>query len=532
MLYEDSKGAKERQMTHAAMTFFRISFCRKTLCQIGLTLTTLAFLWLLPAWAGAVPASSHYQVQSVYPIPNGSGAGRVLWVKPGTSDTGGNYSGDIASIWSVDAGGNATAIGPAYGPFPGWKVQSMAVAADGTTRLQWEISGVSDTNGTYTGDTVSVWTLDQTGKVTAIGPAYGPYPSWRDEGFDVAPDNTTRLFWNKQGTTTNGTYGGDTVTVYTLDRTGTKVGTAPVYGPYSGWRTYNYQIANDSTGRLFWTYEGTTMTNSDFTTTYSGDTVTIWALDAGGRATAIGPAYGPFSGWRGFDFQIASDNTTRLLWTYEGSTDAKNNYSGNTVSLWAFNAAGKETVMGPSYGPYPGWRGEYFEIASDNTTRLFWDNSGTYSNGNGTGAYSGDQVSLWTLNTACQATANGPAYGPFPGWHTNEFSLAPDNTARLLWSTPGTTDTSGNYSGDTVSLWSLDTSGRETAIGQAYGPYPGWRVSFAYPVTNSVTDLLWLHDTPGSASYGYSSDQDEVTLWTLNTANAQTATGPVYGPYN
>ena len=320
-------------MTAIPTAFFRTAFFRNTLCQIGLALTTLTFLWLAAdtAPAQAQAGSSHYQVQSVSPIPNGNGTGRVLWVKPGTSDTGGNYSGDIASVWSVDAGGRATAIGPAYGPFPGWMVQSMAVATDGTTRLQWEINGVSDNNGNYTGDTVSVWTLDPTGKVTAMGPAYGPYPSWRDEGFDVAPDNTTRLFWNKQGTTTNGSYSGDTVTLYTLDKTGTKVGNAPVYGPYPGWRTYDYQIANDSTGRLFWTYEGTTTTNPDFTTTYSGDTVTIWALDAGGRATAMGPAYGPFSGWRGSDFQIASDNTTRLLWTYGGSTDAKNNYSGDTV---------------------------------------------------------------------------------------------------------------------------------------------------------------------------------------------------------
>lgn len=496
-------------------------------------MVVLAGLSLLPGVS--VASAQSWQVQTESPIALGNGALRVLWVKPGVTDANGNYSGDTAAVWSVDATGKTTSMGIPYGPIAGWKAEDIAVASDGTTRLEWKIDG-STYNGTGTilGDTVSIWTLDANGKLISSGPVYGPFAGWTEESFAVAPDKTTRLFWTKQGTyDNNGNYNGGTTAVWTLDAAGKEVGTAPVYGPIPGWNADDYEVASDSTGRIFWKHQGKTTANSDNSTSYSGDTIALWTIDAAGKVTSMGAPYGPFTDWYGDSLEVAPDNTTRVLWKYRGTTAANNNYSGDTISLWSFDAKGKLAASGPAYGPYPGWYGVYFQIASDNTARLIWSNPGTYPNNNpDNGTYSGDLVSLWSFDASGKQLSAGPAYGRFAGWYTGFFILAPDNSARLLWTYEGTTDTSNNYSGDTATVWTLDTNGSKTAGGTFYGPYSGWRASFAYPYTNSVTELLWLHDAPGTSTGRYSDDNDEFVLWNLNAVGAQTSAGPVYGPYN
>ncbi len=228
---------------------------------------------------------------------------------------------------------------------------------------------------------------------------------------------------------------------------------------------------------------------------------------------------------------VAPDKTSRLVWTNRGTTDVNGNYSGDILSIWSLNAAGQATAQGPSYGRYPGWSVNYVQVAKDNTTRMLWTNEGTYSNNDGTGTYSGDQVSLWAFNAAGTETAQGPTYGRYVGWQGNEYFIAPDNTVRLLWRNMGTTDVNGNYSGDKVSVWSLNTAGAATAQGPTYGPNPGWHAQYAYPVTSTNTALIWEHDAPGTTTSGYSGDQDEFTLWSLGTNDATTSMGPIYGPY-
>ncbi len=494
-------------------------------CRIGLALAALVGLWL-PAGTPASAQGTGWQINTVFPTYHGV-AGRALWIKPGITDVNGNYSGDMASVWTVDANGHVTAQGPTYGPYPEWRAEEIDVASDGTARLKWQIDGsYSSDTGTSSGDTVSLWTLDATGKVTVKGPTYGPYPGWTDDGFQVAPDNTTRLFWNHAGTTDiNGNYSGDQLSLWTLNSAGAATAQGPTYGPYPGWRSdYSYQINADSTTRVIWIHSGSYASGS-------GDTVSVWSFNAAGKATAQGPSYGPYPGWTTGFGESAPDNTTRLLWVKRGMTDSNNNYTGDQISLWTLNPSGAATAQGPTYGPYPGWRGDYFQVASDNTVRLLWNNTGTYSNGDGTGTYSGDQVSLWSFNSVGKATATGPTYGRYPGWTGNQFDIAPDNTVRLLWISQGTTDANGTYSGDMTTLWSFNTAGSATTTGPIYGPNPGWRASYAYPLTSSVTDLLWLHDAPGTATNGYSSFQDEFTLWTLVTSDTVTSMGPTYGPY-
>ena len=255
----------------------------------------------------------------------------------------------------------------------------------------------------------------------------------------------------------------------------------------------------------------------------TGDTASVWTFDANGRETSIGPAYGPFPGWTEDAIEVAADGTTREQWVRRGTYTASGS-SGDQASIWTLDATGKATSQGPAYGPFPGWAVRFFQIAPDKTVRLEWAKSGTTTG-------SGDTVSLWTLNAAGSETAIGPAYGPYPGWVTYLFEIAPDGTSRLQWVNQGTTDSSGNYTGDEASVWALDATGKETSIGPTYGRFPNWRLEFAYPITSSVTDLFWLHEAPGSSADGFSEDSDEFSVWNLDATGKSTHVGPVYGPF-
>ena len=213
----------------------------------GLMVTALAGAWMLSsglsAHAQSTPTpSGSWQVNAVY--PNTDGTGSVLWIKPGATDGAGNYSGDTASVWRLDSSGKETAIGPSYGPFPGWYAVDIVPVANGTTRLRWAKQEDSSNPGNDT--TVSIWTMDATGKEIATGPAYGPFTGWANEDFGVAPDGTTRLGWVNHDTT--GT-SGDEISGWTLDATGKKIAQGPVYGPFAGWTENETDIAPDSTVR-------------------------------------------------------------------------------------------------------------------------------------------------------------------------------------------------------------------------------------------------------------------------------------------
>ncbi len=199
---------------------FTKSFFTRACCRTGLLLIALAGLWLLAGVTAASAQGTGWQIQSVSPTFNGV-AGRVLWVKPGVTDVNGNYTGDMASVWSLDANGHVTAQGPTYGPFPGATAAEIDTAPDGTTRLKWQTDGTYNKSGVYTGDEVSIWTLDGTGKKTAQGPVYGPYLGWTNEEVQVAPDNTTRMLWRYTGSYTGSNYAGDKVTIWTLNSSGT-----------------------------------------------------------------------------------------------------------------------------------------------------------------------------------------------------------------------------------------------------------------------------------------------------------------------
>lgn len=261
-----------------------------------------------------------WRVKDFKVAPNGTA--RLLWVKPGTG-SGTAYSGDMATIWNVNASGNATATGPVYGPYPGWMAENAAPAADGTSRVVWR-------NGTGSGDIISIWNVNANGMETAAGPAYGPYSGWHADGFRVATDGTSRLLWK-----TVPMWSSDQVSVWNVNASGTATATGPAYGPYSGWQVNDMDVAPDGSTRLVWGY---------YVSSSNADKITIWNLNLGGTVTTTGPTYGPYTNLQYNSFGVAPDGTSRVLWS---------DYSiGETDTIWNFNATGSVTVVGTAYGPY------------------------------------------------------------------------------------------------------------------------------------------------------------------------------------
>jgi hypothetical protein len=197
------------------------------------------------------------------------GASRVLWtnISPGTG-------GQLVGVWKFDASDTETAIGPVYGPYSDsngtWVAKKLAVAPDGTLRLLWTSDGAN-------GQEVVVWTMDANGNLTTVGTVYGPFTDssgrWFVRDLKVAPDGTSRLLFTEYGTS------GARAVVWKMDASGKQTSGGTAYGPYStsagSWFPQQLAMASDGTTRLLWTIYGTTTSG-----TYSGDTFGIWTLDA------------------------------------------------------------------------------------------------------------------------------------------------------------------------------------------------------------------------------------------------------------
>jgi hypothetical protein len=353
--------------------------------------------------------------------------------------------------------------------------------------------------------------------LTAFGLGGGVTPAaaqtdWQAQSAAVAPDGTSRILWTAD--TPTGTVAG----VWKMDATGNKVGSGPVYGPYTDingqpWEPTELVIAHDGTSRLSWVSHGS-----------AGQQSVIWTLDANGNATSTGTVYGPYSDsngkWVPQQIAVAADGTVRQVWVNSGTV-------GVEAGIWTLNSAGKQTSVGPTYGPYydssgSNWEPLELEIAPDNTQRLLWITVGTGNRGSA--GYGGDSVILWKLDTNGTRTGNGPAYGPYSGWGVADFDIdTSDSSLRMLWKQYGTTDSNDeNYTGDVAGLWSLDTNGSQTKVGLTYGPYIGWSAQGVIALSDGTSRVIWDNT---------SSMYDEIGLWGFDSSDKESFEGTVYGPY-
>jgi hypothetical protein len=432
-------------------------------CIPAVLLLCCAAVLLIPVRPALAQSSSPWTVQETTPSLK-TPLSYVLWIKSGATDSQGNYSGDMASIWTVDATGHQMAVSPTYGPYPGWRAYELVPAFDGTLRMAWIMDGGS-TNATYQ-SILSFWTLDSSGKRMSVSPTYGPYTGWQFFECFPNPDGTTALYWAKSTQDSSGNDNGNLLSIWTVDSVGSQLSVSATYGPYPGWyfREGIPSFNKDGTSYVVWTNEGTTDSSGD---NYTGDQISVWKTDSRGKQLSIGPTYGRYPGWQFNELYPAYDGTARLLWTLSGTTDNNYNYNGDTASIWSMDSTGHQTTVSPTYGPYPGWTINSLITAPSSTSRLLWMHSGTTDS---SGNYSGDLASIWSLNAADVQTSISPTYSAGAGTVLDSLFVMSDGSERLTWELGGNSS-NDDYASTQFLEWSLDATNNRTATGPVYGPY-------------------------------------------------------------
>lgn len=376
---------------------------------------------------------------------------QIATAKDGTSRvllTAQTDSGEVVSIWKLNAAGTHIATSQTFGPYTTtdggqWVVDSivptMIVAADGTTRLLW----TATSNG---GTAASIWTFDSNMNKIGTGPAYGPYGDWLPAQFLVAPDGSERLLW----TEVVGKNGETVASVWNLNSSGYANSMGASYGPFSGtlgpWTPLQMSVAPDGTARLLWINEASPKSTK-------GDQISFWTLSSTGSVMHYGKTFGPFANWWVDGFYIsANDSNIHLLW-YNDS-----NQTGDQASAWTLNTLGENYSAGPTYGPYTGWYAYDIFANPNGTSVIKWNQNQLDSNNN----VDTIAVSFWTLGQSNQKTGNSPTYGPYNGWTLYDYERnASSLNFSLLW----------ERSDYAFSTWSLNSSGTATAMGATYGPY-------------------------------------------------------------
>lgn len=340
------------------------------------------------------------------------GTTRVLW----TADISG---GEVVSLWKLDSAGNFLAASAAFGPYVDsngqyWRVDTshLIVAPSGATSLLWTKRDAK------TGVAVSIWTLDSNLARANTGPTYGPYTdssgAWAPYQFLEAGNGSTRLLWTK------GVSGPTIASVWTFDSTGTATSMGPAYGPFSDsngkWAVHQIAAAPDGTSRLLWENANETTSKTE---------ISFWTLTATGVESNYGPVYGPFADWDPVNFEInPTDSTLRVLWSNEANTSV----AGDAISAWSLTTTGTATAMGQAYGPYSGWYTEGIWANRDGTSRAIWQQYSDKDQG------LQSQISVWTLNGVGQQIKTAPAYGPFASWSLADLDIDPvSGSFRLLW---------------------------------------------------------------------------------------------------
>lgn len=374
-----------------------------------------------------------------------------------------------------------------------WTAQSIAAAPDGTTRLLW-------TAQITAGQVVSIWKLDSAGKFLAASQTYGPFSdstgSWTaEDDMAVAPSGALNVVWREN------TNIGPKISIWTFDSNLNKVSVGPTYGPYvdtnGKWLPTSLVEAGNGSTYLMWTKN----VNGAFA-------ASIWSLNSSGTATAMGPAYGPFTdnngSWYPQQLRTAPDGSIRLMWM-------NSNNAGTTteVSFWTLTSAGVASQYSPTYGPYSDWRPLNFWLNPiDSTLHMVWSND---SNVN----VPGDAMSAWSLTTTGTATSMGQVYGPYSNWRVYAIVANRDSTSRVVW-----TEQDTDRNDIAISVWTLNGANQQIKTSPTYGPFAGWTLDTgSFDPFNSAFRLLWQR-----------SDQAAST-WSLDYSGTATALGPAQGPY-
>jgi hypothetical protein len=310
---------------------------------------------------------------------------RVGWAERGAvSTTTGEYSGDAIEVWSLTGDGVKTSAGPKYSKGEGWYSYGVIVMPDGTLRAYWTKPGKVSTTGVYSGTTVSIWTLDTTGTVTARGPDMFGGSSSYPSALAAASDGTLRLLWEKISADVSKA---DTATVWTIDSNGNETGESAELSKGPGWLPTGLGIAGDDTLRLWWKAQGAV------------EKLDEWTLDTSGVELSEGPDVdGPASMFTNF-IETASDGSSRVLWS---------NVSGasNKVSVWNFDTTGAVFSEGPNLSKGGSWTAGFTPILilSDGSVQILWTHPPT------TGKPTSGEASVWTLDDTGGVIEKGPTY--------------------------------------------------------------------------------------------------------------------------
>jgi hypothetical protein len=396
-----------------------------------------------------------------------------------------------------------------------WYPGGLAVSPAGQAALVWGKIGYSST-GKYTGESMQAWLLTSANKVArkskiAVSGAAWSLPDCDCGGF--APDGTIRLMWYKPGATSKkGVYSGDSISITSYSDDFGKTQSGPTYTAGAGWYINGLWFAPDGTLRAMWLEPGTTNSSG----VYSGDTISVWAFDTHGNVTDKGPSLTMGAGFYcGYNAYVESDGTMRMLWyTLAGPGTIRGDSVGQ-VSVWTISAEGNESAEGPILSDGAGcYDVGILGQASDGTLRIMW--LGLNSDVDFT-------VTVWTLDSSGGETAEGPVYtGPYaPNWHWPGMSVAPDGTAWIKWTSEASTNKE-------MSLWTLNAAGTRTAEGPVYKMGGFW---------DTDEDEMVLSDSGGADTATISwrlppatstSKSGKASVWTLDATGTATVKGPTY----
>lgn len=235
--------------------------------------------------------------------------------------------------------------------------------------------------------------------------------------------------------------------------------------------------------------------------------------------------------WSVWEIAAAPDGTSRVLWGISPGT-------GDLVSIWKLDSAGRVLAKTPIYGPYTSagyywwspfaFRNRAMVVASDGSTSLLWAGAGANT----------ERVSIWKFDSDLNRTAIGPTYGPYPYgsdgkkfWAPYEFTAAPNGALRLVWSVEDEDKGPGSMGG-IVSVWSLDAKGVAASMGPAYGPFSDangdWGGGQYQVAPDGTARMLWVNMKVAAGQ----AQNSEISFWTLSPAGEATHYGAVYGPYS
>ena len=258
----------------------------------------------------------------------------------------------------------------------------------------------------------------------------------------------------------------------------------------------------DGSLRIAWLTQGMTSAGG----VYSGDAIRIWSYTSAGVQTVAGPAYSPGTGWHSVGVNVLPDGTLRATWLLPGTANSIGVYGGDTLQVWSIGSDGQATSRGPNLFEGAGWRYGGVCAATDETMRLLWTAPSVAAGTEG-------RASVWSIDSTGQETDKGPILFNAPYSNAGAgLGIAGDNTLRLAWltSVPG--------SAQKLSIWSLDTQGKETVKGPAYAPPPGYDPGPMSVASDGATWIKWLSVASPQA----------ITLWSFDATGSVTSEGPVY----